>query len=129
HFNRLQTYLSNGELIYGGDVNTEKISIEPTIIDHITWNDPIMQEEIFGPLLPVLTFTSLEDVISKLKEMEKPLALYYFGENEKPQQNILENVSFGGGCINDTLYHLANSHLPFGGVGNSGMGDYHGKHS
>ncbi|WP_164668693.1 aldehyde dehydrogenase [Virgibacillus doumboii] len=129
HFTRLKAYLSNGEIIYGGDVNKEKLSIEPTIIDNITWNDPIMQEEIFGPLLPIMTFSNLDGVISKLKEMEKPLALYYFGEKEKSQRNVLENASFGGGCINDTLYHLANPHLPFGGVGNSGMGSYHGKYS
>lgn len=129
HFNRLKTYLSDGEIIYGGNVNSDKLSIEPTIIDNITWDDPIMQEEIFGPLLPIMTFANLDDVISTLKEMENPLALYYFGENEKSQTNILKNISFGGGCINDTLYHLANPNLPFGGVGNSGMGAYHGKYS
>lgn len=129
HFNRLNTFLSDGEIIHGGNIDSEKLSIEPTLIDHISWSDSIMQEEIFGPILPILTFTNLEDIISRLKEMEKPLALYYFGEKKQPQKNILENVSFGGGCINDTLYHLANPHLPFGGVGHSGMGAYHGKYS
>ncbi|SEQ21433.1 aldehyde dehydrogenase (NAD+) [Virgibacillus subterraneus] len=128
HFNRLQAFLSDGEIVYGGSVDEEKLSIEPTILDNITWDHSIMQEEIFGPLLPMLTFTELDDVISKLKHMDKPLALYYFGEKEKSQQSILKNVSFGGGCINDTLYHLANPHLPFGGVGNSGIGVYHGKY-
>ncbi|MGP4107341.1 aldehyde dehydrogenase [Virgibacillus sp. L01] len=128
HFNRLQAFLADGEVEYGGSVDEEKLSIEPTILDKITWDHSIMQEEIFGPLLPTLTFTELDDVISELKQLDKPLALYYFGEKEKSQQSILKNVSFGGGCINDTLYHLANPHLPFGGVGNSGMGAYHGKY-
>ncbi len=128
HFNRLQALLADGEIEYGGSVDEEKLSIEPTILDNITWDHSIMQEEIFGPLLPMLTFTELDDVISELKQLDKPLALYYFGEKEKSQQSILKNVSFGGGCINDTLYHLANPHLPFGGVGSSGMGAYHGKY-
>ncbi|MBP1949487.1 aldehyde dehydrogenase [Virgibacillus litoralis] len=128
HFNRLQAFLADGETVYGGSVYEEKLSIEPTILDNITWDHSIMQEEIFGPLLPMLTFSELDDVITELKQIDKPLALYYFGEKEKSQQNILKNVSFGGGCINDTLYHLANPHLPFGGVGNSGMGTYHGKY-
>ncbi|GGB34381.1 aldehyde dehydrogenase [Lentibacillus populi] len=128
HFNRLQAFLTNGIIVHGGSVNTDKNSIEPTILDKVTWEDPIMQEEIFGPLLPVLTFSKLDDVISTLKQMDKPLALYYFGENERDQETVLQQLSFGGGCINDTLYHLANPNLPFGGVGNSGMGGYHGKY-
>ncbi|WP_407702989.1 aldehyde dehydrogenase [Virgibacillus tibetensis] len=129
HFNRLRPFLSNGKLVIGGGFNEEDLKIEPTILDEITWNDPVMQDEIFGPILPLVTFTDLQHVITELKGREKPLALYYFGEKEKSQQNVLENVAFGGGCINDTLYHLANPHLPFGGVGNSGMGAYHGKYS
>ncbi|MFB4166401.1 aldehyde dehydrogenase [Virgibacillus sp. JSM 102003] len=128
HFNRLQAFLADGEVVYGGSADEEKLSIEPTILYNITWDHSIMQEEIFGPLLPMLAFTELDGVISELKQMDKPLALYYFGEKEKSQQSILKNVSFGGGCINDTLYHLANPHLPFGGVGSSGMGAYHGKY-
>ncbi|WP_010530889.1 aldehyde dehydrogenase family protein [Lentibacillus jeotgali] len=129
HFDRLNAFMTDGEIIHGGEINEEKLTIEPTILDKINWDDAIMQEEIFGPLLPVMTFSSLDDLISEMKEMEKPLALYYFGENELKQQKLMLNVSFGGGCINDTLYHLANPHLPFGGVGNSGMGAYHGKYS
>lgn len=129
HFNRLKNFLFDGEVIYGGNTNEDKLSIEPTIIDNITWDDPIMQEEIFGPLLPIMTFKDLDGVISKLKNLDKPLALYLFSEDEKAQKNVIENVSFGGGCINDTLYHLANPYLPFGGVGSSGMGAYHGKYS
>lgn len=129
HFLRLTKLLSNGEIIYGGNVDTEKLSIEPTLLDHITWDDPIMEDEIFGPILPILTFSKLEAAISELKTMDKPLALYYFGEGAKPQNKVLEQISFGGGCINDTLYHLANPNLPFGGVGKSGIGAYHGKYS
>src|SRR5699024_9100856 len=129
HFDRLNAFMTDGEIIHGGKANKEKLTIEPTILDKISWDDAIMREEIFGPLLPVITFSSLEDVISEMKEMEKPLALYYFSENEQKQQQAMTNISFGGGCINDTLYHLANPHLPFGGTGNSGMGAYHGKYS
>ncbi|MEN2766054.1 aldehyde dehydrogenase [Ornithinibacillus xuwenensis] len=129
HFNRLSSYLTTGKIIQGGNVDYKQLKIEPTIVDNISWTDPVMQDEIFGPILPVLTFRSLTEVISILKLHEKPLALYYFGEKEKNQQSVMTNLSFGGGCINDTLYHLANPNLPFGGVGSSGMGSYHGKSS
>lgn len=129
HFDRLHAFLADGDIVHGGNVNDEKLSIEPTILDKISWDDALMQEEIFGPLLPVMTFRSLDDVIGEMKQMEKPLALYYFGETEQKQRHVMTNVPFGGGCINDTLYHLANPHLPFGGIGNSGMGAYHGKYS
>ncbi|SES82152.1 aldehyde dehydrogenase (NAD+) [Oceanobacillus limi] len=129
HFNRLQAFLTNGTVYCGGQTDIEKLSIEPTILDDVTWKDPIMQEEIFGPLLPIITFTDLTQVVETLKKKDKPLALYYFGEKEKYQQLVFHQLSFGGGCINDTLYHLANPHLPFGGVGTSGIGAYHGKYS
>ncbi|GAA0416436.1 MAG: aldehyde dehydrogenase [Bacillota bacterium] len=129
HFDRLHTYLSTGTILHGGESNRNLLKIEPTILDKITWDDPIMQEEIFGPILPVLTFKDIEDAVGVVKMQEKPLALYYFGENENTQQQIMQYLSFGGGSINDTLYHLANPHLPFGGVGASGMGAYHGKYS
>ncbi|WP_010093155.1 aldehyde dehydrogenase [Ornithinibacillus scapharcae] len=129
HFDRLTSFLSNGKIVYGGNTDSNRLKIEPTILDDITWDDPVMQEEIFGPILPTLTFQELNDVIMELKHREKPLALYYFGEKEKQQEKVLTSLSFGGGCINDTLYHLANPNMPFGGVGNSGMGGYHGKSS
>lgn len=129
HFDRLKGLLTESNIVHGGVMNPDLCSIEPTIIEDITWDDAIMQEEIFGPLLPVLTFQNLEEAIAVLKEKEKPLSLYYFGENARSQQRVLDSLSFGGGCINDTLYHLANPNLPFGGVGNSGMGSYHGKDS
>ncbi|WP_010650787.1 aldehyde dehydrogenase [Oceanobacillus massiliensis] len=129
HFDRLEKFLSQGTILHGGASDKGILKIEPTILDKIHWEDPVMKEEIFGPILPVLTFTNIEDAMYKIKRMEKPLALYYFGENDKMQQQVMEYVSFGGGAINDTLYHIANPHLPFGGVGNSGMGSYHGKYS
>ncbi|GGA67707.1 aldehyde dehydrogenase [Ornithinibacillus halotolerans] len=129
HFNRLSGYLSNGKVAIGGNTDPEQLKIEPTVLEDVSWDDPVMQDEIFGPILPVLTFEQLDDVIVDLKQREKPLALYYFGEKEKKQEKVMTSLSFGGGCINDTLYHLANPNLPFGGVGSSGMGGYHGKHS
>lgn len=129
HFERLTSLLSDGEIVVGGNSDQDSCSIEPTIIENIAWDDAIMQEEIFGPLLPVMTFTNIDEAIAILKDKEKPLSLYYFSENVQSQQKVLDSLSFGGGCINDTLYHLANPNLPFGGVGNSGMGAYHGKDS
>ncbi|MFD1850560.1 aldehyde dehydrogenase [Oceanobacillus bengalensis] len=129
HFDRLTSFLIKGSILHGGNVDRESLMIEPTILDYISWEDPIMQDEIFGPILPIISFTNLEDALYKIKLGEKPLALYYFGDDYKTQQQVIEYVSFGGGSINDTLYHLANPHLPFGGVGASGMGAYHGKYS
>lgn len=129
HFNRLEQLMTNGTTVAGGDVDKKQQKIEPTLIEDITWYDPIMEEEIFGPLLPMMSFTDLNVVIDKIQSEEKPLALYYFGASNKTKEHILNHLSFGGGCINDTLYHLANPHLPFGGVGSSGMGSYHGKYS
>ena len=129
NFDRLVSFLTNGAVIHGGNYNKDELMIEPTILDKITWNDPVMQDEIFGPILPVLTFSNLEDPLYQIKTKESPLALYYFGEDNQTQQQVIEYVPFGGGSINDTLYHLANPHLPFGGIGTSGMGTYHGKYS
>lgn len=129
HFQRLTKFLDNGSALHGGETNPLTLKIEPTILDKITWEDPIMQEEIFGPILPILTFREIDEAVSVIRTKEKPLALYYFGENGNTQQQIMQYLSFGGGSINDTLLHLANPHLPFGGVGASGMGNYHGKFS
>ncbi|TQS74487.1 aldehyde dehydrogenase [Ornithinibacillus gellani] len=128
HFQRLKGFLSDGQILYGGAVDAEKLMIEPTLLDQVDWNAPVMKEEIFGPILPIMTFHQLDHVIADLQSREKPLALYYFGRKKKQQQKIIKHTSFGGGCVNDTLYHLANPHLPFGGVGNSGIGAYHGKY-
>ena len=97
------------------------------MLDHVEWEDAVMQEEIFGPILPVLTYEKLEDALSWINQRPKPLALYCFTENKKVKKTVLEKCRFGGGCINDTLIHLATSEMPFGGVGESGMGGYHGE--
>lgn len=129
HFNRLTELIDEEKVVYGGKFNFESLKIEPTILDNVAWDDPVMQQEIFGPLLPIFTFTELDDVISVINENDKPLALYYFGNDKVKQDYVLDQTSSGGACINDTLYHLANPHLPFGGVGHSGNGAYHGKFS
>jgi len=128
HFNRLESLLSEGKILHGGQTNEDKLCIEPTIIDDLSWEDPIMKTEIFGPLLPILTFRDINEALSAIKTEEKPLALYFFGKSTAMQEEVIRTVSFGGGSMNDTLYHLANPHLPFGGVGSSGMGSYHGIH-
>ncbi len=129
HFDRLLTFLNNGDMFMGGGSNEETLTIEPTVLTGITWNDPIMQDEIFGPILPVLPYRELSEVIDGIHKHPNPLALYLFSENESIQQEVLHHISFGGGCINDTVYHLASPYLPFGGVGSSGIGAYHGKGS
>ncbi|MGE6630443.1 aldehyde dehydrogenase [Bacillus sp. NPDC077027] len=129
HFDRLSGFLKNGHIVTGGKKNEEELKISPTILDQITWDDPVMQEEIFGPILPVMTFNSVDEVIEMVGARPKPLALYLFTTSKKNETYILDHISFGGGCVNDTLMHVANSHLPFGGVGESGIGRYHGHES
>ncbi|MCA0923788.1 aldehyde dehydrogenase [Bacillus stratosphericus] len=129
HFDRLSQFLSNGTMVTGGQRNEQELKIAPTILDHITWEDPVMQEEIFGPILPVISFDSLQEAADMIKARPKPLALYLFTTNKETENYILDNLSFGGGCINDTLMHVATPYLPFGGVGESGIGRYHGKES
>lgn len=130
HFDRLEGLMrSAGKIIHGGRTNRDTRYIEPTLIDRITPDDPIMQEEIFGPLLPILDYTRLEDVIGIINKGEKPLAMYFFSESRSKSSKLLSSTSSGGGCINDTIMHVSNPRMPFGGVGNSGMGCYHGKFS
>jgi aldehyde dehydrogenase (NAD+) len=129
HFNRLKNLLVNQKIIYGGILDEKNRFISPTLIDSPNLNDPIMQEEIFGPLLPILSYTDINTVIQNINHQPKPLALYLFSNNKNIQKNILNNISFGGGCINDTMIHLSHFNLPFGGVGESGMGAYHGRYS
>lgn len=128
-FERLMGYIDNGRVITGGTGDESRLFLAPTILDNISWNDPIMQEEIFGPILPVLEYTDLDDVLDKIGKRPKPLALYIFSTNKDIQKKITTGVSFGGGCINDTIYHIVTPFLPFGGVGESGMGSYHGEAS
>jgi aldehyde dehydrogenase (NAD+) len=108
-------------------MSKDDLYIEPLILDDISWEDAVMKEEIFGPILPILTYSDPEDAISQIKSNDKPLALYHFSKNSDFKEKVLREVSFGGGCINDTLMHIANPNMPFGGVGASGMGAYHGK--
>lgn len=127
HFNRLKSMLTSGTIYSGGRIDRDTLKIEPTIMTDIDDHSVLMQEEIFGPILPVLPYNDLETVIDNLQQKEKPLALYVFSTNNIHIAYIQKHLSFGGGCINDTLYHVANTHLPFGGVGASGMGAYHGQ--
>ncbi|RST77166.1 aldehyde dehydrogenase [Siminovitchia acidinfaciens] len=129
HFNRLTSFLNQGDIFTGGNASREELSIEPTVLTGITWEDPIMEEEIFGPILPIMEYKNLDDVIESIHTHPNPLALYLFTEGTGIQKKILNSVSFGGGCVNDTVYHAASPYLPFGGVGTSGIGAYHGKSS
>lgn len=129
HFDRLLLLMEEEYIAHGGKSDEKSLKIEPTILDHITEQSFIMQEEIFGPILPIMTFDQISEVELFIVNKEKPLALYLFTTNKEVENKILNNISFGGGCINDTIIHLATSNMPFGGVGNSGMGAYHGKAS
>jgi aldehyde dehydrogenase (NAD+) len=115
-----------GEVLYGGEVDAAERFIEPTLLGVDGWESAVMQEEIFGPVLPVLCFDDVEDVVRELHQREKPLAMYYFGREERGEK-FMRRTTSGGACINDTIMHIANENLPFGGVGNSGMGAYHGR--
>lgn len=128
HFERLTGLLKNSTILFGGTVNSENLFIEPTLIE-AGWGDEIMQEEIFGPLLPVLTYSDPDEMVEQVRSMPAPLALYLFTNSDTIQQKVFTGIPFGGGCLNETISHLGNPHLPFGGIGNSGMGSYHGKHS
>ncbi|HYV91740.1 MAG TPA: aldehyde dehydrogenase [Chitinophagales bacterium] len=129
HFERLKNLMRGGKVLLGGKTDEKQLKIEPTLFEDVHWNDPIMKEEIFGPLLPVLPFDSVNEVIDAINHQPKPLSLYIFSGNKKFQQRILEEVSYGGASVNDTIEHLGNSYLPFGGIGTSGIGSYHGKWS
>ena len=126
NFDRVLRLIEPSKVFYGGEHNENTLYIQPTILDNITWNDSVMQEEIFGPVLPVLSYSDFNGMLCEITKREKPLAAYLFTENKQQKMTFLKTLSFGGGCINDTLMHLTVDSLPFGGVGNSGMGNYHG---
>lgn len=126
NFDRLLGLIDKSKIYYGGKHNEKTRYIEPTILTDVSRDEAVMQEEIFGPILPVLTFSDFDKTLEKLLHFEKPLAAYLFTKTKKHKDSFLNNFSFGGGCINDTLMHIANENLPFGGIGNSGMGSYHG---
>lgn len=129
HFNRLKGYLDNGTIVAGGQTDEQNLYIAPTILDEVEWDDDVMQEEIFGPILPVITFEELSVAINDIRSRPTPLSLYLFTDNKDIEEKIIKELPFGGGCINDTIAHLGNLNLPFGGLGQSGFGNYHGKSS
>jgi len=127
HFTRLCGLIDESKVVAGGETNADTCQIAPTVMDHVTYDDAVMGEEIFGPILPILTFDDFDSVVDELKEKAKPLALYLFSSNKQHIRRVTTELSFGGGCINDVVIHLATSQMGFGGVGESGMGSYHGK--
>lgn len=127
HFQRLTALIDKEKCVWGGDYNEEELRIEPTILADVTYDDPVMQEEIFGPVLPIVTYRSLWEAVEKVESLPHPLALYIFSQSPSAVNYIQGHCRFGGGCVNDTIIHLATSQMGFGGVGESGMGSYHGK--
>ena len=129
HFDRVMGLIDQEKVVYGGQADASTLRIQPTILDGVTADDPVMQEEIFGPVLPILTYDSLDEAVAFINSRPHPLACYLFSGNRAVQKRFLRAVPFGGGCINDTVIHLATSRMGFGGVGQSGMGSYHGRRS
>lgn len=127
HFHRINGLIDSSKVIYGGNSNKETLQIEPTVMDHVTFEDAVMSEEIFGPVMPVLTFSRMSEATDKINSMAHPLALYIFTSSKKTADEVISHTGFGGGCINDTIIHLATTEMGFGGFGESGMGSYHGK--
>lgn len=127
HFERITGLIDRSKVVYGGNSDPATRKIQPTVMDNVTFDDAVMGEEIFGPILPVMTFTDLGEVIEKVNSMPSPLALYFFSSDKKAQKRVINTCRFGGGCINDTVIHLATSNMGFGGYGASGIGAYHGK--
>ena len=129
HFDRLTALLHAGSIVSGGEQLRSERYIAPTILTDVSWQDPVMQEEIFGPILPVLSYGSLAEAKESIRSRPRPLALYAFTRNRRTAERIIRDIPFGGGCVNDTVMHIASFHLPFGGTGSSGLGGYHGKYS
>ena len=129
HFTRLEALIDPDKLAYGGKTNAAQKYIEPTLLYPVDWNHPAMADEIFGPILPIITYSRLDEVISRINKRPKPLALYLFAGNKDIRRKIIGEISFGGGAVNNTIMHIVSHYLPFGGVGQSGMGRYHGKYS
>lgn len=129
HFDRLTAYLTEGDIFFGGQTDRDELKIAPTVLTDIEEDANVMKDEIFGPILPVLTYRQLDEVIEFVSLRPHPLALYLFTETKAVEQTVMKHLTFGGGCVNDVLMHLTNPNLPFGGVGESGMGSYHGRYS
>lgn len=128
HYDRIVRLIDKDKVVFGGRTAGELLKIEPTIMDNVTEEDLVMQEEIFGPIMPILTFESIDSLVQMINQKQHPLAFYLFTSDKKKAERIVSEVRFGGGCINDTIIHLASSFMPFGGVGESGMGSYHGRY-
>lgn len=128
-YNKLESFLGQGSIVFGGKTDRSKLYISPTLLENVAESSAVMQEEIFGPILPLYTFTDHRQAVEMVQRMPNPLALYVFTNNAEVEKLYIDKIPFGGGCINNTLIHLANAELPFGGVGNSGVGAYHGKFS
>ena len=129
HYDRLISYLNDEDILYGGKSNKDSLKIEPTLVNIKNFNSPLMTNEIFGPILPIYGYKNINEIYDIIDKYKNPLALYLFTENKKTEKEILNKIQFGGGCINDTIIHLATNNLAFGGVGESGIGKYHGKYS
>lgn len=127
HIRRLQALLEDEHIVFGGKIKNN--TLEPTIVDNVTFDSKLMEEEIFGPIMPIITYHNLDEVLDKISTLDKPLAFYCFSKNKKKARAIMNRVSYGGGCINDVVMHISEENLPFGGVGKSGMNSYHGKKS
>lgn len=127
HFERVAKLIDPKKVVHGGQIDSAALRIAPTLMDGVDWEDAVMQEEVFGPILPILTFQSVSEAIQKVNAMPHPLAFYYFSKDKETTHKVLDQCSFGGGCVNDTIVHMTTSHMGFGGVGASGMGAYHGK--
>lgn len=127
HFDRLMLLIEEKNIAFGGETSRNEKYLAPTVLKNVLWDDKIMQDEIFGPILPVLTYRNLEEAIGTINSSPKPLAFYLFSNDQSKKKEIIARIPFGGGCVNDTIVHLANPDLPFGGVGPSGYGSYHGR--
>lgn len=127
HFDRINSLIDQSKVVFGGHSDEQSLRIEPTIMDNVTWDDAVMQEEIFGPVLPILTYKNVQDALDTVNAHPHPLAFYIFTENRRLAKHAYSTCAFGGGCINDTIIHLATSRMGFGGTGASGMGAYHGR--
>ncbi len=127
NYDRLMNLIDHNKIYVGGIFDKANLHIAPLVLDNVSWEDKVMQEEIFGPILPVLTFDNYQSTLQEIAQKEKPLSAYLFSNDAIEKEQFLNSISFGGGCINDVIVHFTNDNLPFGGVGNSGMGSYHGK--
>ena len=127
-FDKLTSYLKQGKILTGGETDKEQLFIAPTLIENVSIDSPVMQDEIFGPVLPIITFNKMDDVLKIIQKNPNPLSFYLFTSDSSKEKEWMSNVAFGGGCINNTAWHFANHSFPFGGIGNSGIGAYHGKY-